>query len=655
MMRRLLVSLYFLSFHLNFSYCQDAFQKWDPWQSPAQVHPIPADHGEDHALIILDNRRIEYRVDSKNDTHEYASFHKIIHIKDEKGIESFKKTALDFRDFESLVNFQARIINPGGKEIPIKLNLRDSQNHHADSGIFVLEGLEKGSEIEFLYTYKRKVDYFGREIVQTQYPVLNFTFEIISPPSRIFIQKPYNFQIQSSDSLIQNKRFLRTHISDIPAFLPELFSSNSLNAYRIEYKWASRINESGQSEKIFTWNDLARKLYTSFTPAPNNVKLLKLIEERGWNKLSNDSIKIISIENFIKSKIQFDPNLNDSIQNTLDPILDKGISGKDGILRLMGAIFQNLGLDFQFVLVGDRHHFVIDPDFSNWINGQNYLIFFPSTNKYLAPTEWGLRYPWFPASWGDSQALFCNDSKKGGLATLFAEIGAVELEGAHKCYSNVDVKLEFNRTLDSVNVDNKFLFGGYPANDYRNLINNSSKQGKDKLIKSLTHRIRSTENVPFFEIINGSYEDENSNLPFIVHTKTKSRDIIKNSGGRISIKMGMLLNLPKEVPTETNRKWVVVQDYGRIIQNKIQIKIPKGYTLKNGIELMKGQNLKENDEITLGFSSGYEQKGDILYIHSEEDFTKPSYAADHYPIFQAIMNTSRDFKNIVLVLERKLN
>ena len=650
-MRSLFVTLLFISIISFKAKSQNETLSMENWETHPKIHSTENAFLKAPAWIILDKRKIQFTGTSDFPDQEYYSLHKLIHINNDLGKSLFKEISIQMNQNSEIRNIKARIIFPDGRtqNLPMEKGINEKKNDQ-NYKIFPLEGLEKGCEIEYEYVLKMDPYFFGREIIQGPVPSKFLSLEIMSPGAFIFVQRPYNFQITPQDTLLNNERLVRIQINDIPEFIPENFASNAINPYRIEYKLGSKINGSGQTVRLFTYKDLAKKIFAHFSVPSPNEKVKTLIQSNGWDKLPNDSTKILAVENFIKQNLKMDIGIQDSILNTPSKLLENKSAGADGIIRLFGSVFQELGLDFQFVTVGDRNGYPLDPDFSNWKNAENYLIFFPSTSKYLAPTEFAYRYPWIPSSWGSTSGLFCNNSQKGGIENLLAEIGTIDLENAHKSFTRIDMKMEFNKSLDTLLIDNKFLYGGYAACRLRGLLNPINKESRLNFVKSITKKVRNNEIILFSEVLNPEFEKESANIPLIVHTRSK--EPVKKVEGRIAIKLSSILPPTQEINSESNRKLPIEQEFGNIIGSKIQIKIPNGYSFKDLINLSKDQNFRENDENTLGVSSGYELKGDILTIHTQEFYTHTTYPSDHLSIFTGIKKTASDLRKLILVLQK---
>ena len=166
------------------------------WVEKPVVHSVSAAYNKkESAVIVFDKRRYEYIDNAKKEVDEYFTFHRIIHVNDDRGIEMFNKIYLGINENSDIVDVRARTILSNGKIIELNQNnIKDLKENENVYKIFAMEGLEKGCDIEYLYTYKMGTSFFGREIVQGRFPVLvKSSFEIIAPERLQFEIKPYNF------------------------------------------------------------------------------------------------------------------------------------------------------------------------------------------------------------------------------------------------------------------------------------------------------------------------------------------------------------------------------------------------------------------------------------------------------------------------------
>jgi hypothetical protein len=540
----------------------------------------------------------------------------------------------------------------------IELNKNDIKEVKEEDGntykIFAMDGLEKGSEIEYLYTFKKPTAYFGRETVQENIPVLETTVQVIAPARLRFELKPYNFEINTTDTILKGKRIKQFYIKETEGLDEEKYAYYNINLHRVEYRLS--YNDSGnKDERLFTWNELAKRIYSVYTDYTDkeNKAVTELVSANGWAKLNDEPTKIMAVENFVKKTFSYNEELESDDGNRLEKVLQDKIAGTIGSMRLYTAIFQSLGVNFQYVLSGDREKFIIDRQFENWNNCDYPVFYFPAEGKFMAPTRADYRYPWIFPSWGDTNGLFCKRTTLGTFSTAIAEIKPITLEDYTQSFENVDAKLELSSGMDSLTIDEKQSMAGYAAIGIRDAFNFANDEQKRNIIKELTKSVANSENILSSEVLNREFENENTDQPIILHTKTKSGELIEQAGNKLLLKIGLAIGPQEEMYQDKPRKQPVNMDYAHVEERKIDFIIPDGYKISNPNDLKIDQTYKENGELTMGFVSSYEIKGNVLSIHIMEQYRRTFYPLDQFVPFRTIINSSADFNKVVLVLEKK--
>ncbi|RKR82287.1 transglutaminase superfamily protein [Mucilaginibacter gracilis] len=624
----------------------------ETWEAKPVIHTVGTKYGKESAVIIMDKRQIEY-IDEKEEVAEYYTLHKIIHINDDRGIENFNKIYLGVSEKSDIVDVRARTITPDGKIIELnKNNIKDIKEEDGNTyKIFALDGLSKGCEVEYFYTVKRPTTYFGREVIQSVFPILASSVQLIKPERLKFEIKPYNCPASPVDTLIGTKKITRCDFTGIPGAEEEKYAFYDNNLWRVEFKLS--YNDAKQKgERLFTWNELARRIFSVYTYySEKDVKKVQdLVKANAWDGLGDEVKKIIAVENYIKKNYSYNDDLKSDEGNSLESVIKNKIGGTIGSVRLYSAIFQNLGIRYQFVLTGDRNKFMIDRTFENWNNCDYPLFYFPAENKFIAPTRPDYRYPLIYPYWGDTNGLFCKSTSIGTFSTAIADIRPIELEDYKKSCSNIESKLELNNNLDSITVDAKQIYDGYPAVDYRDAFNFSNEDQKKTMIKEMAKMVSSTDHILFSEALNSAFEA--TDQPFIMHTKTKSAELIEHAGNKLLLKIGLAIGPQVEMYQEKPRQQPVDIEYGHVEKRKIEFTIPAGYTISNPNDLKIDETFKDNGELTMGFVSNYEIKGNLLTVNITEEYRKTLYPLSQFPQFRKIINASSDFNKVVLVLQK---
>ncbi|MFI5158299.1 MAG: DUF3857 domain-containing protein [Sphingobacteriales bacterium] len=637
-------------------YSQERLAENESWANKPMVHSVDSKYSKEPAVVILDKRKIEFRDESNNQLTEYYTVHKIIHINDDRGIESLNKIYLGISENADIVDVKARTILTGGKTIELdKGNIKDLKESDGNTyKIFAVDGLEKGCDMEYLYTVKKPTSFFGREEVQGPFPILETNFQLVAPDRLRFDIKPYNFTVGYTDTVINGKRIAGCIIKETSGADEEKYAFYNANLKRIEYK-LSYNDVARKGERLFTWNELGKRLYAMYTAFADkdNTRAADMVQQNGWDKLDGEVSKITAVENYVKTNYSYNEDLRSEEANNLTNVMQKKVAGTIGMMRLYTAIFQNLGVNYQYVLTGNRSKFIIDKSFENWNNCDYPLFYFPAENKFIAPTRPDFRYPWILPVWGATGALFCKKTSIGSLSTAIAEVRKIELEDYTKSFDNIDSHLEFNPALDSLTIDSRQSYGGYIAVDYRNAFNFANDEQKRTIIKELAKAISNSEHILSSEVLNKEFDKGTTNEPLVLHIKTKSGELIEQAGNKILVKIGLAIGPQVEMYQEKPRQEPVDLDYGHVEERKIEFVIPPGYVINNPNDLKIAQTYKENGELTMGFVSDYQIKGDILSVHIMEEYRKTFYPLDQFDQFRKIINASSDFNKVVLVLEKK--
>lgn len=627
----------------------------ETWADKPMLHTIDKKFANESAVILMDTRRIEYIDDAKGNVQTYKTLHKIIHVNDDKGIEAFNKVYLPVSDNNDILDIKARTILPEGKIIELdKSNIKDLKEGDRLYKIFALDGLQKGCEVEYYYTYNREVSFFGREVMQVRMPVLAAELCIVSPLRLGFDTKTFNNAARPVDTVLNDKHRIRVSMYNLPGAEDEKYATQTANLARVEFKLSYNTAKSS-TERLFTWDELARRIYQNYSTfsAKELKKTEDLINDKKWARLENDKAKITAVENYIKTNIGTREDIDGDDAENIEKILRNKIASYRGIIRLYGILFNKLAIDIQFVLTGDRSEFAIDKNFENWNNCENSLLYFTNEKKFLAPTATSMRYPWIEPYWGNTYGLFCKGTTIGTFSTAVAEIRQVQLEDYTQSSNNIEAAIQLNATADTLIINTKQLYRGYSASVYRSIFNFTSEEDQKKYLKELVKFGTNSENIVSTKLENQDFESYSDNKPFILNATVKASELVEKAGNKVLVKIGDIIGPQVEMYQEKPRQFPMEIPYGHILHRKIEFSIPEGYTVKNLNELAIDNTYKENGQQTMGFVSTYKQEGSKVVIEVMEDYRKTYYPLAQYEDFKKIINAAADFNKITLVLEKK--
>ncbi|OQP57085.1 hypothetical protein A3860_10995 [Niastella vici] len=626
----------------------------EQWNGQPTIQTPDARYSSESAVILFEKRRIEY-IDEKTDLASYKTFHTRIHINDDKGIESFNKIYLPVNNNADIVDIRARTILPGGKVIDLdKKNIKDMQEDDQLYKIFAMEGLVKDCEIEYYYTYKANVSFFGRDVIQRHFPVLDEKVEVVSPARLIFEAKGYNEVNAPVDTVLGTKRFITVHQQNIPGAVDEKYATLTANLKRVEYKLS--YNKSNQTDsRLFTWNELAKRAYSIYATYTDKElkKVDGLISSNGWKNTGNEAAVVIAVEHYLKTNISTREDIADDNAENLEWIIKNKIASYRGIVRLYGAIFKELAVNYEFVMCGSRDDFSVDRSFENWNNCDNQLIYFAKLNKYIAPTLLQMRYPLIDPSWVGTNGIHCKGTVIGNFATAVAFIRPVAGEDYTRSGNNIEAKIRLNKTLDTLVVNSRQLYSGYSAVYYRTSFNFTSEEKQRLLLKELVKFGTSSEQVVSSKIENKEMESYQDNKPFILDMVVNASELVEKAGNKILVKIGEIIGPQVEMYQEKPRQYGMDVNYPHVLDRTIEFTIPDGYKVKNADDLKMSKVYKDNDELAMGFESTYTQEGNVIKVHVVEQYRKIQYPLAWYEDFKKIINAAADFNKVTLVLEAK--
>jgi hypothetical protein len=656
-MKNPILSLYFLLLTCAAIAQQPAITR-EQWAVKPVIHAIADRYKKEPAIILLDKRRIEYVDESAKKMVEYRTLHRIIHVNDDNGIESFNKIYLGYNDSSDIIDMQARAILPNGTVVAIrKESMKDVQEENGNRyKIFAMEGLEKGAEIEYFYTLRRNLDYFGRESLQGKIPTLEASLDILCPTRLVFQFKGYNCTISVvTDTSVSGKTTFSMRLQDIPGAEEEKYADYEANLQRLEYRLSYNRVNGNEHIRLNTWNLLAQRIHEScetFT-GKEQSRAGDLVGDNGWQKLSDDRQKIIAVEDYLKKQFTTRDGIDNENAGNIEWITKNKIASHRGIVRLYCCIFQKLGVEYQIVLTCNRSEVAIDKNFENWNDATDFLIYFPGTRKFLAPTMLAIRYPWINPYWGAENALFCQTTTIGNYTTAIATIKTVPLEDITQSFTRIYATLRIDANFDSVSVDLKQSLGGYLAAGYRAAYALSGPDDQRTMMKEFVRGATNSERIITSAVENGSFDDFSDNKPFIMKATVHSEGLLESAGKNMLLKVGEVIGKQTEMYQEKPRQSPMQLSFPHTLERFIDVVIPTGYTVRNLADISMHYEYQTDGTDNLGFTSDYKMEGDTLKIHVLELYGRTSYPLTDYENFKKVINAAADFNKLTLALEKK--
>jgi hypothetical protein len=626
---------------------------WD--EKRRQRLPISAEEATQPAIVLKDFTATEYYFDAvRKDLRMFTTEHRIVRVNTADGIEQYNKLSVPVLPGGATIAVRARTINPKGEVVEVQPeSMKELKNEDGAGGyrIFALDGVESGSEIEYYFTRERRMNHFGREIMQGGTPEHDVTVELISPTQLTFEAKVYNADAKvQRDTLTEGKRILRVQVPKLDAIHNEAFAEPKAHRARVEYKLAYVANKGAARQ--FTWSDASQTMHkVVYTIDKDEAKAVATVLKAA-NVPTGASApeRIAAVENYMKLNFNLDP----AAEGNLTRMVATHNASELGFVRLMAASLKTLGIDHELVINSDRSDVPFDKDFDTWGYLDNFFFYFPATKQYLAPSRPDFRLGMVPAEWTSTPALFIKTVKLGAIESAVGTVHEVVPLPATASSHNMAVQVKFAPDLDKATVHLRQEFGGYHGATIQTVYPLVPVEKQQELLLELQKPTVPDGNFLKTTVQNGERGLNVLAKPFIVESDVESAGLLDKAGPRYLFKVGTLIGPQTELYQQDARQFDVENDFNRQYSRQLVVELPTGYSVRNLQDL--------NMEVKAGtdpaapvyfFRSSYKQEGQKLIINSTEAYEQIFWPKKDFEAYRAVVNASANFNKVVLVLEKK--
>ncbi len=623
------------------------------WDADSKATMLEANETKDNAIIEKNLLLVEYIYDSKNQLTSYVTRHKRIKVNSEKAIDEFNKVYISMTDVIELTDLKARVISKDGKITPFDTKNVKFVENYEESGpykFFALEGVETGSDIEYVYTIQKSASYFGAEYFQGDNKEKNVEFDIYSPLNLVLEAKSYNgFPEFKTDTVLSTKNRIwasTTYISDLKS---EKYATYDNNRMRVEYKLA--YNKAKGSKRLLTWSAAGDAFYSAFNIS--DAKLLKkakpLLKEMKLKTSSSETDKVRCIESFVKTHFVLKTSDEQDFSD-LEKILKNRYANAKGMIKLFSALFTNAGIEYQMVFTSNRFKEKFDGSFDTWNYLNNTLFYFPGINDVLAPSEALLRLGYVQPEWTCQKGLFLKPVTIGDYHSVAVTLNDIGCPDYKKNYSTMDIDVKLSEDMSEGNLKIKDSYTGFEVMGLQPLFNYLSDENKKKVSESLLKVISQDAVVRNYKASNYSEEDLFVK-PFIIEGEMTLSSLCEKADKFYLFKIGMLIGPQDELYQEEKRQNDMDLPFAHGYTRTITFEIPQGYKAANLEDLKMDVNQVENGERTSEFESSYTVEGNKVKVLIEENYRKVHYPLADFESFRKVINSSADFNKVVIRFE----
>lgn len=610
---------------------------------------IDTRYTKEEEVVLYQHTAREYIVEDDG-FFEYVLVHEIKYINSDKAVEENNKVYIPIGGSTKVLKEECRVITKSGISTLNKKSIRETEGDEntRQYRYFAVESLEKGSIVEFFYIIRKNASYQGNYVyLQSSVPKQRLIYEIISPSHLVFLSKsrngfpePNEWQVEGEDL-----NFLHFEATHIPAIKEELFANTNANKMQLIFRLGQ--NTDRDDLMMNTYSRISDVIWgNTHTSDKKEIKeLTKILKSL---KLEGKELKdqIFDIETYVKSNYSVVDNSSDELSN-IQAILKNKFCSEQGIVRMLGSLYEAAGIEHEIVLTNDRFDSYLDREFDCYCFLRDYLIYFPEVDDYLQPIATLFRLGLVRDDLRGNLGLFISSTKVGDVSTAISEIREIPFDSYLKHRSDMTIQVRLSDDLDKAEVKSSRLWTGYSAvvGARYSYVNESDRKELDDRLQDMQIEGMTVKR---FELENEGVENV-SKKPFIVHMDYESSSMLEVAGEALILKVGVVIGPQSQLYQEEKRTLAVDQDNNRNYDRKIEIEIPEGYHCSNLDDLNIYAVLGEESDPSAIFKSTYKVEGNKVSVTLIEYYTQPIVPIEQYDAFAAVVNAAADFNKVKLV------
>ncbi len=615
------------------------------WKENPKLHDLTSAELKLASVGILEKYIVEYEQSMfSQNLNSYETTHTITRVNNEKGISRHNTVYVPMRDVKKVIDIKARTINANGKIMLLnKDNIKEVNNveEYGDFKIFAIEGVEKNSEIEVLYTVEKEYDMHGTETLQSNYFIKEAQFLFITGDLNAKI-KAYRTDTAFETIIVEGKMAKLLTLKDLPAMIEEEYATPNANKIAVVFQCMPK--EQNITQEMF-WNNVVSNVGSKFFPeevSPLVKADIDILIDGDLDKTTFEKASLI--DNFIKSNFTIVKNNNAELTD-LEYILKNRTSSDYGILKVYANYLKAFDIEYEIVITANRFTYKFDPDFFTPNMLRDFLIYLPTEEKYIAPNRIEYRVGEAPFQILGNYGLFITES----FEYYFSKIIQSD-PNYSRIVRNTDIT--FDEDMESVSLKQYQEHTGHWAVTSKAILNLSTEQGIKEYEDYLTSSGIEDKVVKSFETENVDMNSLEYNLPFITRCTITSEALLEEAGDSYIFQIGKVIGTQSELYQETERVNPIEMTYPNQYDYDIKIHIPDGYTAE-GLEVL---NIDKSFKSVTGekickFESSYKLEGNTIVITIQEFYKSNEYNVSRYNEFRSVINAASDFNKTSILLK----
>lgn len=621
------------------------FHKTYDWNETPEIHTLSTEEQKESSVGILKKHVVEYAKSMFGDMLKvYETDHTITRVNDDKGIARHNTVYIPMYEVITVLDIKARTINAQGKVTVLnKDNIKEVKNvdEYGDFKIFAIEGVEKNSEIEVLYTVEKEYDMHGQQNIQGEYLIREAQFLFITGDANAKI-KAYRTEASFESVTVNNTIAKSLTIKNIPAMIEEEYSAPDANKIAVAYQCFPK--DQNITQDMF-WSNVVNNVGPQFFP---EEPLAVVTEDlpNVTNGKTNLSVfeKANMLDDYIKTNFTIVKNNNAELSD-VNYILKNKSASAFGILKAYSQYLKALDIKYEIVITANRYLKKFDPDFYNPNQLQEFLIYLPSEEKYIATDRLEYRVGEAPFNILGNYGLYIADS----LEYYFSKI--VQTDSNFSSINRI-VDITFDDELQSATLKQSQDYTGHWSATSRAILNFYTEQGIKEYEDYLTGSGIEDKVVESYEALNTELLQLEYNKPFKTRSTISSESLLEEVGDSYLFQIGKVIGTQSELYQETKRVNPIEMQYPNQYDYTITINIPKGYTAEGLEELNIDKSYKSVKGNKLcKFESSYKLEGNKVIITIQEFYKSNEYDLNRYEEFREVINAASDFNKTAILLK----
>ncbi len=615
------------------------------------------------AFVFLKNFESHEFLDTDGGLKEFILVHKRIKVFTDKGIDRYNKLYLPVYDDKSFIIEKARVINSKGEIILLrKEDIKEGVDEESEMKFryFALEGIDKGSEIEYIYMYSRNPVIKGvLNYVQTNELQFDYEYEMIVPERLKMVFKVYNDHkkvMQDTSRVFEELMKSRWSLKydSVVGLASERSAANDASLIYFGYKLSA--NYATNAKDLHNYGELSKLIYANFHEgvSKDDLKFIHKISKKiDFPSNATDRQKIRAIEEYVKSNVRnIDASFDSKI--SMQILWDSKIFSTNKSMLLFAGLFDIHKINYQIGLTSDRFEYKFDPDFELWGFADEFIFYFPSIKDYTTPNYYD-RLGFFDYNLIHNYGLFV---KRVEIAGDKYGVGQVQFIPKNDYQASADtliVEVDFKKqgfTDTEYNIYHSV--SGYKADYLQPYYQEiDDQEGQKKYRESLLTFLDDDGKVKEFEV-------KNLNIASYGVAPVRSTGILESdkffekARDNYLFKVGELIGPQMEMYSAKDRKLPVEEFYARHYDRTIVFTIPDGYSALNLEKLNMNQTYEnEKGEELMGFVSSYEQQGDKVTVKISEFYKEIHFPVEIFKDYQRIINAAADFNKVVVIFNKE--